>query len=259
MPHRTTSHGARTRESILRAAADVASVDGLDGLSIGRLAAGLDMSKSGLFAHFGSKEDLQLATIEEARQRYVREVIEPALAVDAGLGRVRALCESFLSYVERAVFPGGCFFASAMAEFDAKAPGPVRDRIAECQAQWMATLERAGRDAIAAGDLRTGSDPGQLAFELEAILLTANWYFHLYSDATYFDRARRAVRARLASEATPPGLRSLRPEADLYREQVGALGGDAVAAGVAGDAAAQPGGGVLAGPAGVLAAGGQPR
>jgi AcrR family transcriptional regulator len=209
MPRRNTGHGARTRESILRTAADVASVDGLDGLTIGRLAAGLEMSKSGLFAHFGSKEDLQLATIEEARQRYVREVIAPGLAVSPGINRIYALCESFLSYVERAVFPGGCFFASAMAEFDCKAPGPVRDRIAECQDQWMATLERAAREATAMGELPDGSDPRQLAFELEAALLSANWYFHLYSDATYFDRARRAVRARLASEATPAGLRSL--------------------------------------------------
>src|ERR1700726_1230717 len=111
MPKHTTSHGAKTRSAILQTAADLASVDGLDGLSIGRLATELAMSKSGLFAHFGSKEDLQLATIEEARQRYTREGIDPALAVDAVLGRVRALCESFLSYVERAVFPGGCFFA----------------------------------------------------------------------------------------------------------------------------------------------------
>ena len=124
MPRRTTSHGARTREAILRTAADVASVDGLDGLSIGRLATELAMSKSGLFAHFGSKEELQLATIEEARQRYAREVIEPALAAGPASAALHALCESFLSYVERAVFPGGCFFASAMAEFDSKAPGP---------------------------------------------------------------------------------------------------------------------------------------
>jgi AcrR family transcriptional regulator len=209
MQQRTTGHGARTRASILRTAADVASVDGLDGLTIGRLAAGLDMSKSGLFAHFGSKEDLQLATIEEARQRYVREVIAPGLAVSPGISRLYALCESFLSYVQRAVFPGGCFFASAMAEFDCKAPGPVRDRIAECQNQWMATLERAAQEAMAMGELRPGSDLRQLAFELEAALLSANWYFHLYSDATYFDRARRAVLTRLASEATPAGLRSL--------------------------------------------------
>ena len=209
MPRHTTGHGARTRDTILRTAADLASVEGLDGLSIGRLATELAMSKSGLFAHFGSKQDLQLATIEEARQRYAREVIAPALAADSGITRLYALCEAFLSYVERGVFPGGCFFASAMAEFDCKAPGPVRDRIAQCQAQWMDTLERTAWEAQAKGELPAGSDPRQLAFELESALLTANWYFHLYTDADYLSRARRAVRARLASEATPAGMRAL--------------------------------------------------
>jgi AcrR family transcriptional regulator len=207
-----TSHGARTRQAILATAADAASVDGLDGLSVGRLAAEMSMSKSGLFAHFGSKQDLQLATIEEARQRYAREVIAPALAARAGISRLHSLCESFLSYLERSVFPGGCFFASAMAEFDARGPGPVRDRIAECQAQWMDTLERSVRDAQAAGELHASSDPQQLAFELEAALLSANWYYHLYHDPAYLKRARRAVRDRLASQATRAGLRSLPPE-----------------------------------------------
>jgi AcrR family transcriptional regulator len=206
-----TSHGARTRQAILATAADVASVDGLDGLTVGRLAAELSMSKSGLFAHFGSKQDLQLATIEEARQRYVREVIEPALAAAAGICRLHTLCESFLSYLERGVFPGGCFFASAMAEFDARAPGSVRERIAECQAQWMDTLERSAQAARTAGQLHRSSDPQQLAFELEAALLSANWYYHLYHDPAYLERARRAVRDRLASQATRTGLRSLPP------------------------------------------------
>jgi AcrR family transcriptional regulator len=208
MTRRTTSHGAKTRSAILRTAADLASVDGLDGLTIGRLATDMAMSKSGLFAHFGSKEDLQLATIEDARQRYAEEVIAPALATRCGITRLYALCDSFLSYLERAVFPGGCFFAAAMAEYGGKAPGPVRDRIAQCQDQWMNTLERAARDARAQGELREDSDPRQLAFELEAALLSANWYFNLYTDATYLSRARSAVRARLASEATPAGLRA---------------------------------------------------
>jgi AcrR family transcriptional regulator len=206
-------HGARTKHAILRAAADLASVDGLEGLTIGRLATELAMSKSGLFAHFGSKEDLQLATIEEARQRYAREVITPARAAGAGLARLYALCESFLSYVERAVFPGGCFFAAAMAEFGARPPGPVRDRIAECQQLWLDTLAQAAGDALARAQLRPGSDPQQLAFELEAALLSANWYFHLYGDLTYLSRARRAVRTRLAAEATTAGLRALPPPA----------------------------------------------
>lgn len=209
MPRRATSHGAETRAAILRAAADAASVDGLDGLTIGRLATELALSKSGLFAHFGSKQDLQLATIEEARQRYNREVIAPAFASGSGITRLYALCDSFLSYVERAVFPGGCFFASAMAEYHGKAPGPVRNRITQLQDWWLNTLERAAQDAQAAGELRGGTDPQQLAFELEAALLSANWYFHLYADATYLSRARRAVRARLSSAATPVGLRLL--------------------------------------------------
>jgi hypothetical protein len=136
-------------------------------------------------------------------------VIVPALASDSGLTRLHALCESFLSYVERGVFPGGCFFAAAMAEFDGKAPGPVRDRIAECQDLWMTTLASAAEDANAKRELRANSDPRQLAFELEGSLLSANWYFYLHSDASYLERARRAVRTRLASEATPTGLRSL--------------------------------------------------
>ena len=190
----------------------MASVDGLDGLSIGRLATELAMSKSGLFAHFGSKEELQLATIEEARKVYAQEVIEPSLDAGTGITRLYALCEAFLSYLERAVFPGGCFFASAMAEFDSKAPGPVRDRIAQCQEQWMNTLQRAAQQAQDQEELRVESDPRQLAFELEAALLSANWYFHLFNDATYLDLARRAVRARLASEATSAGLHLLPPD-----------------------------------------------
>lgn len=209
MPKRTTGQGARTRAEILRAAADIASVDGLDGLSIGRLAGELGLSKSGLFAHFGSKESLQLATIEEARERYVQEVIVPGLAEPAGIRRLRGLCESFLSYVERAVFPGGCFFASAMAEFDCKPAGPVRDLIGECQRQWMGTLERAAADAVASGELRPGTDPRQVGFELEGALLSANWYFHLFSDVGYIGCARRAVRDQLLRDATPSGRRAL--------------------------------------------------
>jgi AcrR family transcriptional regulator len=210
-PYNTTK-GARTRGDILRVAADIASVDGLDGLSIGRLATELGMSKSGLWAHFGSKESLQLATIEEARQRYVNEVIAPALASGSGIIRLQALCEKFLSYIERSVFPGGCFFASAMAEFDAKGASSTRDRIAECQEQWMTTLERAAEDARARGELQGEGDSRQLVFELEGALLSANWYFHLFGDASNLERARRAIRVRLSTEATPTGLGLLRSE-----------------------------------------------
>jgi AcrR family transcriptional regulator len=215
MPRRSSREGAKTRKAILRTAADVASVDGLQGLTIGKLGAELGMSKSGLFAHFGSKEGLQLATIEAARQRYVEEVLDPARRSPAGIARLHALCEAFLSYVERAVFPGGCFFAAAMAEFDSKAPSAVRDQIVESQEQWMSALERAAAKAQANGELAPDADPKQLAFELEAALLSANWYFHLHADAGYFNRARRAIRTRLASEATADGLQSLSGEAGV--------------------------------------------
>ena len=207
---RKSAQGTATRSAILQVAADQASVDGLDGLSIGQLANRLGMSKSGLFAHFGSKESLQMATIEDARRRYADEVLSPALKAPQGLQRLTALCESFLSYIERAVFPGGCFFAATMAEFDTKAPGPVRDKIADCQQQWLGTLERSANGAVQLAELGEACDPQQLAFELEAFLLSANWYFHLYSDASYLDRTRRAVRSRLESVATAKGLEALR-------------------------------------------------
>lgn len=215
MSRRPSKEGAKTREAILRTAADVASVDGLQGLTIGKLGAELGMSKSGLFAHFGSKEGLQLATIEAARQRYVDEVLDPARRAPAGIARLYALCEAFLSYVEQAVFPGGCFFAAAMAEFDSKAPSAVRDRVVECQEQWMSTLERAAAQAQVNGELGPDADSKQLAFELEAALLSANWYFHLHADAGYFDRARRAIRSRLLRDATASGVRSLSGETSV--------------------------------------------
>ncbi|HEX4867377.1 MAG TPA: TetR/AcrR family transcriptional regulator [Acidimicrobiales bacterium] len=201
--------GLETRRAILRTAADLASVDGLEGITIGRLATELGMSKSGLFAHFGSKEDLQLATIEHARQRYVDEVLSPALSEPAGIVRLQALCESFLSYVARDVFPGGCFFAATMAEYDGKPDGPVRDLVADCQEQWMGTLERTAARAREEGQLRPGCDPRQLAFELEAALLAANWYVHLHHDASFLDRARQAVHTRLTAEATARGRTAL--------------------------------------------------
>jgi AcrR family transcriptional regulator len=203
-PKGPSEQGLRTRKAILRTAADIASVQGLDGLSIGRLADELGLSKSGLFAHFGSKEELQLATIETARQVYVDEVIAPALGAGSGLTRLFALSDTFLSYVERQVFPGGCFFASAMAEYDCK-PGPVKDKIAELQAAWMDTLRRAAQSAIEAGELQRGTDPEQLGFEIESALLSANWYFHLFDDQSYMRRAREAVRLRVARDATPRG------------------------------------------------------
>ena len=197
---RKTAKGGLTRQTILRRSADLSSVEGLEGLSIGRLTDHQRITKSRLFAHFNRKQDLQLATIDTAAAIYVEEVIKPALAVPAGIGRLRRLCENFLLYVERGVFPGGCFFAAAMAEFDAR-PGPIRDRIAEAQKQWMETLERAARDAQRLRELSPEVDPAQLAFELESVMVTANWYFHLFGDRGHIVRARNGVQSLLERAA----------------------------------------------------------
>src|SRR5215831_17110672 len=133
------SDGERSRNAILHQAAQLATVEGLSGLSIGRLADAVGMSKSGLFAHFHSKEELQLATIEAGDAIFRAEVIDPAHKAPPGIGRLRALCEAFLAHLERGVFPGGCFFASAAAELDTH-PGPVRDRALALVAEWFGQL-----------------------------------------------------------------------------------------------------------------------
>src|SRR5262245_34170797 len=177
---RPRADGERSRRTILDAAAKLATLEGLEGLSIGRLAEHIGMSKSGLYAHFGSKEELQLATIETAARIFSADVIAPAEQATTPLARVEALCERFLSHVERRVVPGGCFFASAAAEFDTH-PGTVRERIAEFQRGWMGLLARHVREAQSAGELRDG-DPDQLAFELNGYLLMANTAFLLHGD-----------------------------------------------------------------------------
>jgi len=189
------SDGERSRRTILDAAAKLATVDGLEGLSIGRLADHIGMSKSGLYAHFGSKEDLQLAAIETASAIFDAEVIAPADQKATPLEKIETLCEQFLAHIERRVFPGGCFFASAAAEFDTH-PGAVRERIAEFQRGWTDLLVQLVRDAQAAGQLRT-EDPDQLVFELNGYLIMANMAFLLYSSNQPIERAREAVAARL--------------------------------------------------------------
>lgn len=188
--------GERTRQSILERAVDLASLEGLEGLTIGRLADDLKMSKSGLFAHFGSKEDLQLATINAAAERYIREIFTPALQHPRGFPRLMAICESWLSYVRRGVFPGGCFFAAASFEFDGR-PGLVQERIRSLMDDWIGALERAIRMAQDEGHLRKDLDPSQLAFELNALFFGANFAFYLRNDEQAIERARLAVETRL--------------------------------------------------------------
>jgi len=193
---RRRSDGERTRQAILGAAASLATVDGLEGLSIGNLAAATGISKSGLYAHFGSKQELQLATVEEAERVLDEEVVQPALAAPRGREQLLAVCDAFLSYVGRRVFPGGCFFAATSLEMGAR-PGPVKDRLVAIQSDFTGLLRSFAVAAIEQHELPDDTDPDQLAFELHAILLGADTKFVLYDDATFLDLARRVVRERL--------------------------------------------------------------
>jgi AcrR family transcriptional regulator len=188
--------GERTRATILDEAARLATIVGLDGLTIGGLASAIGMSKSGLYAHFGSKQELQLATIDAARETFVDEVLRPALSAPKGIQRLFAICETYLSHIERRVFPGGCFFSAAAADVGSW-PGPARDSIVAQRQDWLQILERLAREAQQLDELDRSLAPAQLAFELQALLAAANTTFILNGDAEVFERARRAVRERL--------------------------------------------------------------
>ncbi len=192
------AQGDRSRQAILEVAVHLASAEGLEGLTIGRLAAETGMSKSGLFAHFGSKEDLQLATVDAARGIFIDQVIGPAFQARKGLPRLRRLCEIWFDYAQSHVFRGGCFFAAASAEFDSR-PGRVRDRIAEIMQEWLKVLRQGIIEAQEAGEFDESIDPAQLAFEINAMEIGANWALQLFGDKQGFARAREAVIQRLNS------------------------------------------------------------
>ena len=193
--------GERTRQAILSHASRLASAEGLEAVSLQRLASDLGISKSGLFAHFGSKEELQLATVEEAGRVFTEEVLKPGLKTPAGIGRVWAMCNSFLSYLSRGVFPGGCFFEAALSEFDSK-PGRIRDAVVEKRGYWVASLARAIREAKPAGDIQADVDADQVAWELGSLLVGANSSFVQDGGTVGIERARRAIRDRLERIAT---------------------------------------------------------
>ena len=180
-PRKQRSDGVRSRNAILREAAQLATVEGIDGLSISRLAEAVGMSKSGLFAHFGSKEELQLATVETASSIFSAHVLEPASTAGSGIERLRLLVHGYLDYVEVETFPGGCFFASVLAEVDMQ-PGAVRDAQAE-------------------GAIDPAEDAAQLAYELEAYLILANAMFVIRRESTPIERARGAIERRLTAAA----------------------------------------------------------
>jgi AcrR family transcriptional regulator len=193
--------GVRTRESILRVAVDLASVEGLEGLTIGRLADELKMSKSGLFAHFGSKEELQLATTAMAREIFVEHVIRPALAETEGVRRLVKLCEGWLNHVESHVFKGGCFFSAASLEFDGRT-GPVRDAIVDAMKDWLSTLSRAVDVAKKARHIKSAVNAEQFAFEIYSLAMGANWALQLLDDKTAMKKARENILQRIKAVST---------------------------------------------------------
>jgi AcrR family transcriptional regulator len=198
MPRRSTAAVAETRAVVTQAAVDRASVDGLEGLTIGGLAGEVAMRKSSVFSLFGSKEELQLATLDAAVEQFTEEVWAPVADRQAGLPRLLALCDSWLAYHEREVMPGGCFLTTATVEFDAR-PGPLRDAVAAVMKRWFGVLEREVSAAIDAGDLPADTEPADVAFQLNALAAAASYGFKLSRDPNVFGRARRSMRRALTA------------------------------------------------------------
>jgi len=196
MPRKRSSD---TRQLILNRAMDLASVEGLEGVSIAGIADALDMSKSGVIGHFKSKEDLQLATVGAARRLFESEVLG-SIDAEPGIARLQAMGESWIRYVEGGHFAGGCFFWAASAEFDGR-PGAVRDLLAELTGSWLDAIQNEARLAQRLGEIGRGEDPEQLAFELHAYVQEANWSFQLLRRQDAFLRARRAVSDRIERAA----------------------------------------------------------
>ncbi len=190
--------GARplTRDTILRAAASLATVDGLDGLTIGNLAAALGMSKSGLRAYFRSTQELRLATVAEAARVFDAEVVQPALAAPPGLGQLAAVCEAFFQHLERRTLPGGCFMVGAALEMGVR-PGLVNGQIAAFQARFGELIRGFAAAAVARNELPPGENPDRLAFELNGIMLATDTNYVLHDDSAVLDLARQIVRQRL--------------------------------------------------------------
>jgi AcrR family transcriptional regulator len=190
----TVTKGEATRQAILQHAAGLASQIGLEGITIGRLAEDLRLSKSGLFAHFQSKEALQLATIEHASALFVELVVRPALAAPRGEPRLRTAFEHWLGWPKRSGLPGGCFFVSAAFELDDR-PGPVRDRLVQLQKDWLETLATMARTAVSEGHFRPDLEPEQFAHDLYSIMLGCLHAGRLLRDPDAGQRTRRAFDA----------------------------------------------------------------
>jgi AcrR family transcriptional regulator len=191
------ARGMRSRAAVLERSVQMASREGLEGLSIGTLAADLGLHKSSVHALFGSKEELQLATVAAARAILIEQVIVPSLPFDTGLPRLRAIGEAWCDYLAADVFAGGCFLCAASAEMDGR-PGALRDAVAEAMREWIDVLSANLQAAMSAGELRAGLDVAAIAFRLNALGMAANWQRQLMNDPTGIEHARLAWRAALA-------------------------------------------------------------
>ena len=195
------SKGERTKTAILEHATGLASQVGLTGLTIGVLADDLDLSKSGLFAHFQSKEALQIDVLNHAAHRFSEMVVRPALQEPRGAPRLNALFERWLKWENDIALPGGCIFVAATTELDDR-PGPVRDRLVELQRDWIDVLRISFRKGIEAGRFRSDGDAEQFAQDMYGIMLALHFHRRLMRDADAPARARRAFDALLQQAAT---------------------------------------------------------
>jgi AcrR family transcriptional regulator len=191
------SKGEITKQAILEHAMGLASAVGLEGLTIGRLADDLQLSKSGLFAHFKSKDALQLQIVEHAAAQFTELVVKPALKAPRGEARVRAVFENWIRWPERSALAGGCFFVAAATELDDR-PGPARDLLVQHQKDWLDIIANVVRTAISEGQLKKGVDPEQVAFEMYGLMLVCHQYTRLLGDKRAVTRARSAFEALIA-------------------------------------------------------------
>lgn len=193
--------GERTRTAILEGAARLASIEGLEGLSIGRLAEHLGISKSGLYAHFRSKEELQLATILTAEAIYERAVVVPAMEAPEGAARLLAFCDGFFDYVRQGVFPGGCFFVANSLDPAAARRGRVKELLARIQRDTLTGIGEWVQEAQERDRVAPGRDPRDVAFEIDALMTGADRNFVLFGDSAFLDDGRRAIRRLLGAPA----------------------------------------------------------
>ncbi|TDC81948.1 TetR/AcrR family transcriptional regulator [Micromonospora sp. KC606] len=199
------ARGDRARSAALDAAVVLATEVGLEGLSLARLADTLGVSKSGLFAHWRSKETLQLATVDRAAEQWQERIVGPGLHAPAGVRRLWALHQARIDFYAAQVLPGGCFFASTDFEYNAR-PGPVRDRLAEVFARWTAFLERLVREAVDAGELPAGTDVPLLAYEIDALGIAAAMRSRLVDPDAAYRHARQGLLNRLRALCPDPTL-----------------------------------------------------